>query len=511
MIASFMSQVCVLFFPPYKQNEHIVVMKAQLCPLVFSMLDIRHDSYLMNNKNEALLREAANILRLECIPQKVSTTIKHQGPLCYKKRLVRQEKIKCQRVKHNIIVEKRKVKYVDRLILESAAACGLAIQVKEIDGTLTTGNKEDEWSMSKRWTALTQGLHLAMEPGFPDSPKSVINEECEWQVIGKGTYNIIVSPSEQQSKCPASFSPTTAIRFNKPINETSANDQVEYEDDPELSIDMVIEGVQGALFASLNGVGAPIQTVVIHKLQCNPTENQYGTIYAMERAKCDFLSRFFRAKSKSDATLLTREITDLVHRASMLGIAFFDIKPANILCYNTVKDKDERFMLSDCDPTFFFVLQNVHWKSLFLLNLTLLSAHMVNMNKGGLVFDTSTTAWSAVVTPVLLNLTTIPRDNCENSWIFEVPAVRVNYRPTNSKSRFELQRFLCAMTQEYFWGPRVSANTPTKVWKGWNRALQPILNTYWENNTQQSEWPCWPTSYVPLIEQLVEFVRLPSR
>ena len=186
-----------------------------------------------------------------------------------------------------------------------------------------------------------------------------------------------------------------------------------------------------AAYATLNGIGVPIYSMACYE---GITENRtlrYGSVHMMQRADMDLFRALEADTSREFAHEAALKVTELLYRTARCGVAFFDIKPANILC--CIANGSVEFFLTDFDPMFFVRLPSEYdWHSLMLLNLALLSAHVRNMDTG--TDNEGIFEWGRTVAPVLCQLVTF-RSQYNSEWLFHARAARIDTRSTTTPPR----------------------------------------------------------------------------
>ena len=262
-----------------------------------------------------------------------------------------------------------------------------------------------------------------------------------------------------------------------------------------------------ALYASLNNVGISIYSIAGYRgVREGHSALCYGAMYVMRRGEMDFYKVMQQCAHPPRAVEYACKITDLVYNASRASILFFDIKPGNIL--KVVDSDGYDFKLVDFDPAFFLIDsgRKRDWRSLMLLNLALLSAHVRNQ-------WVSASSWFIeAAKPTLFQLmdwALRPESRHECAWLLGSRSVQVEHRPPKSYEDFELQRLLSCLCTNYFYGekPRGFSWPPVStLWK-WQTSDQASLDSHWVNQMNLDSWPwAWTHKHhTPLIQQLVSF------
>ena len=226
---------------------------------------------------------------------------------------------------------------------------------------------------------------------------------------------------------------------------------------------------------------------------------RHGIVMAMQRAECDLIRSLDSMRTEAEGSEAAEKMIDLLFRVSRMGIAFTDVKPGNVLAF---KDKEGSvfYRLTDYDPAF-FIVTNKDWRSLLLLNLAFLSAHVHNAD-----FGAAGRGWAKTVLPVLRQL--IRRRNMyESDWLFAARSVAIEFREPRNLSDFELQRNVTSMWYSYF-VKRCSSGSRAARFK-WDRLKlnKGELDEHWEEPSRRDSWPRdWTTSEGgSLVKQIVDF------
>lgn len=262
-----------------------------------------------------------------------------------------------------------------------------------------------------------------------------------------------------------------------------------------------------SMYASLQGVGISVYSVAGYRgVREGQSALRYGAVYVMRRGEMDFHEAIKQCAHPPRAVEYACKITDLVYNAARAGIYFYDIKPGNIL--KVVDSDGYDFKLVDFDPAFFLVDsgRKRDWRSLMLLNLALLAAHVRNQ-------WVSASSWFIdAIKPTLFQLmdwALRPESRYECAWLLGSRSVVVNHRPPKNQEDFELQRLLSCLWANYFFGTKpCSLPKPpvSTLWK-WQTSDQESLDSHWVNQMNLDSWPwAWThRHHTPLIQQLVAF------
>ena len=253
------------------------------------------------------------------------------------------------------------------------------------------------------------------------------------------------------------------------------------------------------MFASKNNIGVRVHSIASYHGVRQGRTLRYGTVYALDRADLDLLRVLDRCRTFDGGALIAVKVTELLFKASRCGVAFFDIKPGNILSMATRSGHGDCFRLTDYDPAFFIRLPNEDWRTLMLLNLALLAAHVRNQN-----FD-CTNGFCAAVAPILRQLVHRRSDIHNSDWLFDVRSVCIPFEVPENTDVFQMQRIFAVMATSYFYNKDLKSIPSSRY--AWETKDQSLLDNYWLTPKNRYSWPpLWHKGqFKPLIEQLVEF------
>lgn len=362
-------------------------------------------------------------------------------------------------------------------------------------GYCTKAGDDCEWYGFAPWQQMAGKISCAAEKNDKISLQS--DGGLGLNMLGSGTFNAVFEFSKP-SPLPDWIPKDCAIRVTRP--DKNSNKEHKYQ-----TISMVSKEAHNALFSAQNGFGVPIYAVSgFHGVRSGRTL-RYGTVYALQKADCDLYRALERAPDFDTGARIAVDITELVFRASRCGVAFYDIKPGNIL---RAKDSEGNpsFKLCDFDSAFFQIVPDVDWRTLMLINLALLSAHVRNG-----MFGEVGAGWATAVKAVLRDLLTM-RGKIDNEWLFKVRSVVVDIDTPDVISPFAMGQMLASMSTSYFYGDRLIPEVRSVTWGKWEKnPHQAQLDAHWSMTHRRSSWPpewadgCSFTRFTPLIQQLVDF------
>lgn len=382
-------------------------------------------------------------------------------------------------------------------ITEDAFKDGLTIVLKG-DTYCTEGLSHCKWNRADAWQELAS--YISLETLNGDRVKLVADRGLGLKQLGSGTYNVVVEFAGQ-SCIPQWIPKDTALRVTR-------SDKVEgsYKYQP---FSLVSKEAYWALFFAQNDVGIDVYAVAaFHGVRLARTL-RYGTVYALQKSDADLYRALERASSFDAGAMIAVDVSELIFRASRCGVAFFDIKPGNIL---RAKDRQGRscFRLTDFDPSFFCVCHDVDWRTLMLINLAMLSCHVRNG-----AFGEVGIGWATSVCVLLRQLHTWAAQQPANDWLFKVRSVCVDFDVPDISSPFARGLMLAIMSTSYFYGARVTESTRSKTWKWDHHPHQARIDAWRRYPYNHSSWPEeWNSpgqQYKPLISQLVDFATEKAR
>lgn len=386
---------------------------------------------------------------------------------------------------------------VDVDAIDTAVRNGLVL-VRRGDAFVSDGTNASEWYRACAWRKLASRIWVAVDP----KADRVVLQSDGGQglaMLGGGMFNLVLQPTKASAlpQMSAEQGLATALRITRP-DPTPHNDY-RYE-----TIDGVVREAACSAFAALNGLSVPLYSIACYEGVSINRTLRYGSAYLTQRADMD-LFRALEAQRHDFAfgRDCAYAVVDLVYRLSRCGVAFFDIKPANILvCIDGTK---VNYYLTDFDPGFFVRLpEQYDWRCLMLLNLGLLSAHVRNTSFGQCVFG-----WTHAVAPVLAQLIKY-RAHYDGDWLFHARALRLEYALLEAHTPFDLQAHFAMICTSYFYGDRMRQASPRPLSAEfqWDLRSEQALRP---EHLEQKQWPAeWPTPWMataskPLIQQLVSF------
>jgi hypothetical protein len=368
-------------------------------------------------------------------------------------------------------------KQTDEAMIRDSIRDGLAIRA-DSDGICfhTDGLDPDPWTKCTKWKELVSGLEVVEGKDLRTRVVADGGKSC--MKIGQGTFNIVLSypPMYVASYLPGNL----AWRVTRPDKDEGG--EYRYQ-----NMSTTVGELKNAIFASSNRIGVPVYGVAAFEAIRPGRTMRHGIVMAMERADCDLIRSLDCMRTEAEGSEAADKIIELLYRVSRMGIAFTDIKPGNIL---TFKDNDGAvfYRLTDYDPAF-FMMTDKDWRSLLLLNLSFLSAHIHNFD-----FGAAGRGWAKAVAPVLRQLVS-HRNMYDGKWLFAARSVSVDFREPRSTSDFELQRNITSMWYSYF-VKRASGVCRSKKFKWYNMETnQRELNKHWDDPTKRTSWPeHWATA-----------------
>jgi hypothetical protein len=380
------------------------------------------------------------------------------------------------------------VKDIDVQAIKMSMRDGTAL-LCDGNGTLLSshGDQPSAWRMSCKWKNLVAGLVVQEKPNRKVEIKSDGGKRCQY--IGSGTFNVVLSyPPEYKVTEHAS---NTAWRITRPDTDKGKH---KYQ-----TFDTCVGEVYNALFCSANGIGVPIQGIGTFEACRNGRSLHYGVVMAMARATCDLTRKMDKLTTEKQGALVAESVIDLLYRASRMGILFADIKPGNLLIIPS-DDGSDSFQLTDYDPAF-FLKTDKDWRSLLLLNLALLSAHVHNAD-----FGAAGRGWAKAVAPLLSQLVSMD-SRYDGAWLFDARAVDVPFMEPLNKTDFELQKLFVSVWTSYFY-MRDSDGLRSKNYQ-WKHVAEnnAQLKRHWSACENRGSWPsAWSARDAsPLISQVVDF------
>ena len=366
-----------------------------------------------------------------------------------------------------------------------------AIIVREGESFVASAHvHESEWSDTSRWADLAANLDCVAGPF--DKIRLVNDTGTGMKLVGSGTFNVVVTPPK--SRGPDWDCGDVVYRITRP--DFKASDRsYRYN-----TLKKTASEAYNSMFASLNNIGANIHAIVGYTAPKPGRTLRYGTVYVIEKATCDLSNGM---KTMKTEVIMGSHLVDLIYSASCCGIAFFDIKPGNILLIKDDSSKGGyKFRLTDHDPDF-FVISKRCWKSLMLLNMAIVLAHTRNNPHSCLE---SRRGFISSVEPLVRQLVE-RRSSYESEWLFDVRCLRMPFDvPEKIQSTFAFQKMLCIMSDSYFYGKHLKNDLIPSMQFAWCFDDQSELEMCWKTPTNRNSWPHWErTTFNPLVIQLLEF------
>ena len=365
------------------------------------------------------------------------------------------------------------------------------VTIRHQDGEFYTDGLSFDSSMNcKWWKNLVTGIDID-ESGDRATIKCDGGTGCTR--VGIGTFNAVVKMPP--GKLPSWIPENTVVRLTRP--DLDSNNEFRYQ-----NVTQTIGEMRNAMFASANGVGPQVYSVAAFSTFRPGRTLRFGVVATLGRARKDLSKALNSMRTFEDGRAAACACIELLFKVSRLGIAFFDIKPGNILQFFEDGDKSKPafYKLTDFDPAFFIRTYDRDWRSLLLLNLGLLSAHIYNSDLGAVG-----RGWAQAVKPILKQLIE-RKDEYDSKWIFGARCAKLEFDTPKNTSDFDMQRLLVCMGESYFYGQRrIGALSYGINWKNLTKNSDE-LKTYWSEEKNKESWPpSWSEpDEQPLIKQLVD-------
>lgn len=374
---------------------------------------------------------------------------------------------------------------------DSAANCimnGTTMVAKE-GAFVMNGLSVDPWMRTQPWADLISKINIEEFNGAVGD--LILSGGLRAVKIGCGSFNLVVTvePGQLPDFLGELRGLEVALRFTRPDKDRS--NELRYQ-----NLYSSRDEIANAVFASQNEIGVRLHSVCAFSAPRMARSIRYAIVMAMERATSDMRSQLCKHSTELQGAIMARSVTKLLFRASRCGVAFFDIKPGNVLCFDQVSRTVYR--LTDYDPAFFVVTQNRDWRSLLLLNLALLSVHVRNFE-----LCPANIGFLKAVAPLLKQLLR-RREDYDSRWLFTTRSVRTLFKSPRDASDFELQRLMTSMCTSYFYGSHV-ASCISSTNHTWEKNHQKSLQAHWATPSNRTSWPAdWSPRFTPLIVQMVE-------
>lgn len=373
---------------------------------------------------------------------------------------------------------------VDPGIIMACIRDGVAIRASEA-GFFQDGLSSDPSMRCDWWKRLVAGIEVK-------DNKECVAISCDGGTgctrLGVGTFNAVVSMPKD--KLPHWIDEDCALRLTRPDTD-SVTKEHKYQ-----GFENTMGEIRNAMFASENLVGPRMHSCAVFSAIREGRSLRFGVVSTMQRATKDLGRALRKMTAFEQGATAAESCVDLLYRVSRLGVAFFDIKPGNVLRFE--EGGRVVYKLADFDPAFFLRTQGRDWRALLLLNLTLLSVHVHNSDLGAVG-----RGWARAVAPALRQLLR-RRDEYDGGWLFLARCADVDFDSAKDASDFELQKMLTTMSGSYFYGRHRSDALSYKfAWKGM-RDNNAALRAHWACERNKGSWPWKEAAKEPLIEQLVE-------
>jgi len=365
------------------------------------------------------------------------------------------------------------------------------------------------------WTSLAEGI-VSVRVRDDSNGGAIPEQECsDWTArlapLANGHSNVVYAIANRRDAASIFVAAEAAAGY--PLHTDQVVMRITRPDDaytrthPEDSKFQTLESaaaeMQCTLHASINGFGTRVFTAFSYVGACRNTDPQYeyGTVFTMQRARRDLFDVLScPTTSNRRAAEVAVQMMELLVRVSWHGSLCLDIKPANILEFGA--DANEcSYRLADFDPCFYFMHTGKDWHSTLLLNLVLLAAHVRNMKHSACAGS-----FLSVLVPNLRQLMH-RRDSYDCAWLFETRSVCTEHCDVRGDYDFVLQKTLCVMCTQYFYGTKVVSDRklPCASWN-WETRDRAQLKSHWRSRRYATTWPPdWPAVYTPLVTQLYNF------
>lgn len=374
----------------------------------------------------------------------------------------------------------------DATFLANAFRDGVTV-ICESDRMFTNGLEPDPFHRSFEWKKIASQVVVTCNAG-----RTIVNAPPHLGVtrLGVGTYNAVISVKDDVLP---SFVPVgSAIRITR---NDRGGDNTDYK---YMSIKDCVAEARNTIFCSFNGVGPRIYSVAAYTGIRNSSSIRYGAAYAIEKADADLHRVLARNSEWIHGERYGRACLDMIAKAARLGIFTADIKCSNVLCRQS-SDLNPETVLTDCDGQFFLIRPDLDWRSLMLVNLAMLVAHVRNG-----AFGDASRGFAAVCYPALHQLWK-NRHSYDSNWLFKTPAAKVTFDILLSESEFEIQKMFAIMATSYMYGESVMCENTSSAKYAWRLLDSNKLSDFWEAPENRSRWPPFANTVPPLITQICEF------
>ena len=376
----------------------------------------------------------------------------------------------------------------DAVFLSNAFRDGVTV-ICESDRMFTSGMDPDPFYRSSEWKKVASQVVVTDVNGG----RSTVNAPPHLGVtrLGVGTYNAVISVKDDIMP---SFVPVgSALRITRNDKSTDTNDY-KY-----MSIKECVAEAKNTVFCSFNGIGPRIYSIAAYTGPRTSSSIRYGVAYALEKADADLHRVLGRNSDWVHGERYGRACVDMMYKASRLGIFAADIKCGNVLCRQTSNPLNPETMLTDCDGQFFMIRPDLDWRSLMLVNLAMLAAHVRNG-----AFGDASRGFASICYPVLDQLWN-NRDSYDSNWLFATPAANVRFDILLSDSEFEVQKMFAIMATSYMYGESVINEDVSSARYAWKLLDRNRLSQFWAAPENRRRWPPFANSVPPLITQVCEF------
>ena len=377
---------------------------------------------------------------------------------------------------------------VDSMFISNAFRDGVTV-ICENKCMFTSGTDPDPFYRSSGWKNIASQIVITDVSGG----RSTVNAAPHLGVsrLGVGTYNAVISVKDDVLP---SFVPAgSALRITR-NDKGSDNNDYKY-----MTIKECVSEAKNTIFCSFNGVGPRVYSVAAYTGPRTSTGLRYGVCYAFEKADADLHKVLGRSSDWVHGERYGRACVDMMYRASRIGIFAADIKCGNVLCRKTGNPLEPETILTDCDGQFFQIRPDLDWRSLMLVNLAMLAAHVRNG-----AFGDASRGFASICYPVLHQLWK-NRDSYECNWLFSTPAANVKFDILLSDNAFELQKMFAIMATSYLYGESVMKEDVSSARHSWKLLDSSRLSQFWSAPENRRMWPSFANSVPPLITQVCMF------
>ena len=377
---------------------------------------------------------------------------------------------------------------VDATFLANAFRDGVTVVCDETT-MVTEGLNPNPFYRVSEWKKIAAQIVIKDVPGG----KSAVNapDHLEVKRLGVGTYNAVISIKDDIMPPFVPAGAALRITRNDKDNESGEYKYINMKD--------CVGEAANTIFCSFNGVGPRVYSVVAYNAIRSSASIRYGVGFAMEKADADLNNVLRNASDWSNGARYGRACVEMIYRVSRLGIFAADVKTANVLCFSRDNPLKPKTLLTDCDSKFFVIRKDLDWRSLLLVNLALLTAHVRNGSYGD-----ASRGFASIAYPVLHQLWKT-KLYWRSEWLFQVPPANVKFDNLIDDCDFDLQKMFAIMATSYFYGEDLDANETSSARFAWRLLDSTKLDQFWAAPENRRKWPAFSSSVPPLISQICEF------